>query len=183
MLEPIGFIVDEAADGAEAVAKVTALKPRVIMMDMVMPGMDGAEATRILRTTYGKETLGIIGISASAFETDKQKLLDVGVNAFIAKPFREQEVFDVLAKHAGVLFETEELAALALESGSSQPIPTLENMPPEWREAFSEVLAMKNITRIRKLGEAAEATDPLLSAWILERVAQYDLKGLQRLGS
>ena len=181
MLEPLGFIVAEAADGKEAIEKANALKPRIVLMDQVMPGMDGVEATRILRTSYAKELLAIIGISASALAEEKQQFLDSGLNAYIAKPFREQELHDALAKHAGVLFESKEFAPVSMESGSSQPIPTLEKMPPEWREAFNEALAMKNITRIRALGEAAQEVDPQLSAWILARVARYDLKSLMAL--
>jgi signal transduction histidine kinase/DNA-binding NarL/FixJ family response regulator len=180
-LQPLGFVVDEACDGQEAIVKEHALKPRIILMDMVMPGMDGCEATRILRSSNPNGPLTIIGISASAFEEDKSQFLSAGGNAFITKPFREQELFDLLAKYAGVLFETEEIAPLARESESSQPIPTLENMSPEWREALHEALAIKNITCIRTLGETAQEVDPALSAWILERVEWYDLKGLMLL--
>ena len=181
MLQPLGFIVDEAVDGTDALEKANVLKPRIVLMDLVMPGMDGIEATRNLRSSNANGPLTIIGISASAFEEDKKRFLLAGVNAFIAKPFREQELFDVLARHAGVLFESEELVPLSPESGSSQLILTLDNMSPEWREELSEALAIKNVTRIRTLGEAAQNIDPVLSAWILERVVRYDLKELMLL--
>jgi len=181
ILEPLGFIVAEAVDGNEALEKVNSSHPRIVLMDQVMPGMDGSEVTRILRSSYTKEALAIIGISASAMASEQRQFSDAGLNACIAKPFREQELFDVLAKYAGILFEAEEIAPLARESESSQPIPALENMAPEWREALHEALAIKNITRIRSLGEAAQEIDPALSAWILERVRWYDLKGLMLL--
>jgi len=180
-LQPLGFVVDEACDGQEAIEKASALQPHIVLMDLVMPGLDGIEATRILRTSYTKESLAIIGISASAFEEDKKQFIRAGLNCFIAKPFREQELFDLLAKDAGVVFETEAHALLSLESRSSQPIPTLDNRPPEWREAFSKALTLKNITRIRKLGEAAQEVDPALAAWILERTGRYDLNSLKKL--
>ena len=180
MLEPLGFVVDEAADGKEALEKVNRCKPRIILMDLVMPDMDGAEATRILRRTFAKDPPTIIGISASAFETETQRFLDAGIDAFIAKPFRTQVLYDVLARYAGVQFVTGEDKVVS-EIETSHYIPTIGNMSAEWRAAFREALARKNITRIRKLGEEAKDTDPLLSAWLLERVGLYDLDVLNRI--
>jgi CheY-like chemotaxis protein/anti-sigma regulatory factor (Ser/Thr protein kinase) len=180
MLEPLGFIVDEAANGQEAVDKAQSLLPRIILMDLVMPGMDGEETTRIIRSSSLQEPPVIIGISASAFDTQKQQFLDSGINAFIAKPFREQELFEVLARHAGVLFETGEDEAVT-GIPPRQPLPTLDKMSAEWNEMFIEALARKNITRIRKLGEEARESDPVLSAWLLERAGMYDLEGIKQL--
>jgi PAS domain S-box-containing protein len=180
ILEPLGFIIEEAADGEEAIKKAQAMKPRIVLMDQIMPGMDGGEATRVLRETYSKETLAIIGITASTFEEEKQQFLKAGLNAYVAKPFREQELFDALAKHAGILFESE-----ANESTSGvrldELVPTLGKMSPEWREDLRLALERRNITRIRMLGEDAQTVDPQLSTWMLERAGRYDLDGLKRL--
>jgi len=180
MLEPFGFVVDDATDGQEAIVKASLQKPRIILMDLVMPVMDGSEATRILRRKYPKESLAIIGITASAFETEKQRFLGAGINAYIAKPFREQQLYDLLAHHAGVLFETEDAAGTTDMRQDAEP-PTLARMSSEWRAAFQQALARKNITRIRKLGEEAKERDPVLSAWLLERAGLYDLDSLIKL--
>jgi len=181
MLEPLGFIVEEAADGREVLEKSRIQPPRIILMDLVMPGMDGAEATRILRATHPQESLAIIGITASAFEREKQQFIDAGINAYIAKPFREQQLYDLLARHAGIQFEFEESEALA-DVLAGPELPSLDKMSPDWRDEFRQVLARNNITRIRKLGEEAKERDPLLSAWLLERVGLYDMDGLKKLG-
>jgi CheY-like chemotaxis protein len=180
MLAPLGFIVDEARDGREAVEKAMSRPPRIILMDMVMPGMDGIEATQILRKTLDEST-AIIGISASAFQEDKLRFLAVGINAFIAKVFREQELFDVLARYAGVAFETEAIQAASPNIPAGVERPTLEKMPAVWREAFSQALVQGSITRIRRLTEEAGEFDPVLSAYMLDRIARYDLDGLKLL--
>jgi signal transduction histidine kinase/CheY-like chemotaxis protein len=182
ILEPLGFIVDEAADGNEAIEKANALKPRIILMDLVMPGIDGGEATAILRSSHTKESLVIIGITASAFESEKQQFLDAGLNAYMAKPFREQELYDVLVEHAGILFETEEKEEPAADIQPKIVTVTLARMSPEWREEFRQALARNNVTRIRKLGEEAKEADPQLAALLLERAGMYDLEGLKTLG-
>ncbi|MBV5328427.1 MAG: cache domain-containing protein [Chlorobium sp.] len=180
MLEPLGFIVSEASDGGEAIEKTNALNPRIILMDLVMPNMDGVEATRTLRNTYTKESLVIIGITASIFGENKKQFIDSGINAFIAKPFRIQELLDVLARHAGVLFEageSEEVSAMQ----QKMEIPTIDKMSPEWREEFWSALDRNNVTRLRKLGTEAKEIDPLLSAWILERIAIYEIDDLKKM--
>jgi CheY-like chemotaxis protein/anti-sigma regulatory factor (Ser/Thr protein kinase) len=182
ILAPLGFSVEEAEDGEETIRKVNSWKPRIVLMDLVMPVMSGGAATEILRQTYTKESLAIIGITASAFGEEKQKFLDAGLNAYITKPFREQDLYDVLAEQAGVVFELEENAPPPA-SPQTDAVPALANMSAEWREDFRQALARKNITRIRKLGEEARATDPVLAAWLLERAGQYDVDGLKQLGA
>lgn len=108
-LEPLGFVVDEACNGHEAIEKVVSHAPRVILMDLVMPGMNGIEAIRFIRKNTRDESIAIIGISASAFEDDKQLFLRVGANAFLAKPFNQQELLALIAHHADVKFETEKV--------------------------------------------------------------------------
>jgi PAS domain S-box-containing protein len=181
MLEFLGLTVDEAANGQEAIAKAHAKPPHIILMDQVMPGMDGMEATRILRNNFDKQSLAIIGITANAFKESQQQFFEAGINGFIAKPFRAQELYNVLARYAGVLFESEDAAPQSESEATAVP-PTLENISSEWLHSFREALSRKNITRIRRLGEEARETDPVLSAWILERAGLYDLDGLKKLG-
>jgi len=181
MLEPLGFVVDEADEGSKAIDQARALHPRIILMDLVMPGMDGVEATRTLRATSANDSLAIIGISASAFDKEKQHFLDSGINAFIAKPFREQELFDLLTRHAGVQFECEEVGPTLADTKLTPEELSLGKMPGAWRQEFRQALALGNITRIRHLGEEAQESDRTLSAYLLERAAMYDLAGLKKL--
>lgn len=179
MLKPLGFIVDEARDGEEAMAKVRSHVPRIILMDLIMPGTNGIEVARILRKTCTDESTAIIGISASAFDEVKKDCLDAGINTFISKPFHEQELFDALTRHAGIVFETEEIQTA--KPNISVEKPTLVMMSPEWHAAFTQALAQGSITRLRRLGEEAKKIDPVLSAYVIERVSLYDLNGLKIL--
>jgi CheY-like chemotaxis protein len=154
--------------------------PRIILMDLVMPGMDGIEATRALRATYPGEGLTIIGISASAFDRERRRFLDAGIDAFIAKPFREQDLFDVLSHHARVAFETKEIQNTSPPSESA-PTPTLEHASAQWREAFQQALVEGDVTGIRHLGNEAKVFDPALAAYLLERAALFDMVGLKAL--
>jgi len=181
ILTPLGFTVDTAGDGAEGIDKARALGPRIILMDLVMPGMDGITATKTLRADLPQESLAIIGISASTFDKEKQYFLDSGINAFIAKPFREQELFDLFTRHAGVQFLSEEVSPPPSPAPPDASGLSLAAMPAAWRQEFSQALTLGNVTRIRQLGQEAKATDAGLSAYLVERAGRYDLEPLKGL--
>ena len=94
LLEPVGFNVRSCRDGEEALEEFQQWHPRLILMDMRMPVMDGYEATRRIRSAPGGADVAIIGVTASAFAEMRQGVFDAGVDEFMAKPFREEELFD-----------------------------------------------------------------------------------------
>jgi len=87
MLEQLGYIVDLAANGQEAIDASTKYDYAAIVIDCQMPGMDGNEATGIIRRTEGdaKHT-PIIALTANAMEHDRKKAFAAGVDAFLSKP-------------------------------------------------------------------------------------------------
>jgi len=90
MLEDLGYrIVGEAADGQEAIEKVTALDPDVVIMDIKMPGMDGLEATRRIMATH---PVPIIVLTAYNQRSLVEEAADAGVLAYLMKPVRESDI-------------------------------------------------------------------------------------------
>jgi CheY-like chemotaxis protein len=86
MVSQLGFAVVEAVNGVDALDKARATRPDWILIDIVMPEMEGFEATRRLRQLPGLGEVPIIVMSASASGTDEQKSLAAGANAFVPKP-------------------------------------------------------------------------------------------------
>jgi PAS domain S-box-containing protein len=112
ILEPFEFDIKEATNGKEAVEIFELWHPDLIWMDIRMPVMDGLEAThRIKSTDVGKHTK-VIAITAHAMEEDRQRIMQAGCDDFIRKPYRDTEIFDVLARHLGLQFVYEEKAVL-----------------------------------------------------------------------
>lgn len=86
LLSPLGFEVLEADSGEECLRLAQARPPDLIVMDVVMPVMDGLETTRRLRQLPALASVPVIMVSASASATDEQRSLACGANAFLPKP-------------------------------------------------------------------------------------------------
>ncbi len=102
ILESTGFVVDEAENGAIALDKIIHNQPgtyELILMDIQMPVMDGYMATQEIRRIPDKEKaqIPIIAMTANAFEEDRKRCLDIGMNGHIGKPFESEKLLQELS--------------------------------------------------------------------------------------
>ena len=102
LLQPLGFEIIEAVDGQDCLNKALEFQPDCILIDLVMPVMDGFEAMRQIRKLPQLQNVVAIGTSASIMEVEKQESLAAGCNAFIPKPIRVEELLDCLQVHLGL---------------------------------------------------------------------------------
>jgi signal transduction histidine kinase/CheY-like chemotaxis protein len=101
LLERIGLRADLAANGKEALEAVRRQDYDIVFMDVQMPEMDGEEATRVIRAEY--PTSGrpyIIALTANALPGDREKLMEIGMDDYLAKPIKIQELVSVLRTYA-----------------------------------------------------------------------------------
>ncbi|MGI9333018.1 MAG: cache domain-containing protein [Gammaproteobacteria bacterium] len=96
LLGALGFECHEAQDGAEAVVEARMLNPDLILMDVVMPRVDGLEATRELRSLPQFEHTAIVALSASAFDIHRARCLEAGCDDFVPKPVEAGRLFDCI---------------------------------------------------------------------------------------
>ena len=92
LFEDIGFVVDSAEDGVQAVELASQQRYELILMDMQMPRMDGLEATRRIRALPAGNDLLIIAMTANAFAEDRERCLAAGMDYFATKPI-DPDVF------------------------------------------------------------------------------------------
>jgi CheY-like chemotaxis protein len=88
----MGFVAITAKDGKDAVEVATTDKPDLIVMDIMMPEMDGWEATRILRADPETREIPILVMTALSQRINLQKCLEAGCNEYIVKPFTWNEL-------------------------------------------------------------------------------------------
>jgi signal transduction histidine kinase/CheY-like chemotaxis protein len=134
LLTPLGFELQEASNGKEAIEVWKTFEPNLIWMDMRMPVMDGYEATKQIKAHLKGQATAIIALTASTLEEERAIILSAGCDDFVRKPFREQVIFDKIAQYLGVRYIYEELTAPTLEgvtTGSSLQ-EALATMSPEW---------------------------------------------------
>jgi CheY-like chemotaxis protein len=86
LLDMEGYQVRTAEHAPSALAVLESFHPRLILMDIQLPGMDGLELTQRLRANPSLDDVIILALTAYAMEADEQKALDVGCDGYIAKP-------------------------------------------------------------------------------------------------
>lgn len=155
MLSRFGFGVCEAVSGADGLEKAQALQPDLILMDLVMPGMDGLEATRRLRALPAFREVPVIAISASASRSDQEGSLTAGANAFLPKPI----------DYASLMSQIANLLHLHLIDESSMPLPAKDTdaggmvLPPE--DLLGELYGLARLGNMREILQWANRVETL----------------------
>jgi len=85
-----GYQVETAVDAEEALKKLEDLKPRLILMDLQLPGMDGLELTRRLKAAPGTKDIIIVALTAYAMKGDDEKAKAAGCDGYLTKPIDTQ---------------------------------------------------------------------------------------------
>ncbi len=114
LLSEVGFAVDTACNGLEAVQMADAQSYAMILMDMQMPELDGLTATRRIRLNPKSAAVPILAMTANTFAEDKALCLEAGMNGFVSKPFTPAGLFGLMLKW------------LAIPEGNSRPPPIAE---------------------------------------------------------
>lgn len=97
-VQALGYAVEVASGGPEALELLRARRFDVVLMDCQMPGMDGYETTRAIRQMEGSHRTPIVAVTANAQASERRNVLDAGMDDYVAKPLRKRELSDVLQK-------------------------------------------------------------------------------------
>jgi signal transduction histidine kinase len=97
LLEKRGHTVYLAGDGAEAIALFEKHQPDVVLMDVMMPNVNGLDATAAIRRMPSGASVPIVAMTANAMEGDREHCLAAGMTAYLPKPVRPRELYEVLA--------------------------------------------------------------------------------------
>ncbi len=167
LLAEVGFVLQEAVNGQQAVELYESWRPDLIWMDIRMPVMDGYEATKRIKArakpphgaAKGQAPV-IIALTASAFEEERAVVLAVGCDDFVRKPFREADIFDKMAQHLGVRYIYQDLAQFTEPEDDPQrqvdlTPADLAGLPADWIAALRHAAmccdAKKTLTLIEQI--------------------------------
>ena len=96
ILEAEGYEVYKAANGEEGIELVKSVRPGVVFLDGMMPGMDGFEVCRRLREELGAYQPVLVMLTAMGQTVDRERAIEAGVDYFLTKPFDHEEALDIL---------------------------------------------------------------------------------------
>ena len=182
LLGQVGFQTQEASSGEEALAKLESWSPHLILIDMKIPGMSGDEAVRRIRSSDARlRQIPIIAVTASVFEEERQKILELGVNGYIRKPFREEELFEAIESCLGVRYLYEEGAAPGPAAAIEAVFP--DELPGELRHRMIEAAASADLDLLLELIARGEGLAPPFAARLKNLATAYryeELLGLLR---
>ncbi len=118
ILEKMGYRADVSGNGIEVLQAINKIKYDLILMDILMPEMDGYETTRVIRKEYPEDSRPkIIAMTANAMQGDREKCIEAGMDDYISKPVRVEELQEALKKWGEVIIEHKNDALAAIEKG------------------------------------------------------------------
>jgi signal transduction histidine kinase/CheY-like chemotaxis protein len=125
LLERVGFQVRVAEDGATGIEIFQAWRPHFIWMDRGLGEIDGSEVVRRIRKLEGGWNVKIAAVTASALSSRRDEMLAAGLDDFLSKPYRLEEIFDCMSRHLGVRYLYRDSAS-EMTTGGLEPAQLAE---------------------------------------------------------
>lgn len=184
LLDLVGYTTNTATNGKEAIDAFTAWKPDLILMDIRMPIMDGREASKIIKSLPGGNTTPIIAITASTFEDRALSMSSMGIQGYIHKPFRENELFGKIAEILDVSYIYEEDKNSSAESAESENdsldlSDEITKLPIEIVDQMRDALAAADFDLLIELINSLDSTHSFLAKQLITYTNNYDYTYLQ----
>ncbi len=154
-LQALGFEVFDAKNGEECLDMLNAVRPDLIVMDVMMPVMDGREATRRIRRMPAFAAIPIIIVTASATREDEAKCLDAGANAFIPKPIDHEILLKIIGELLSLSWIHGEIAQETAEEAGEFVVP-----PPDEIETLNQLARLGNMEMISARADYLKQLDP-----------------------
>ena len=176
LLESIGFKVKEAKNGKTAVEICKKWKPKIVLMDIVMPVMDGKEATKRIRALEGGSDISIIALSASAMEEEREEVIGYGADAFLSKPFRESELLEEIRIHANIEYEYENVQEEPISESTGLNPEEISKLPIELRNSLIQAAQIGDIDKLLEIVQEISVTNKEISDYLHGLIEEYKLE-------
>ncbi len=148
LLLPPGVRLLEAENGREGLEKAQQFHPDSVIVDLMMPVMNGFDLTQQLRNSPQHQKMVIIATSASVYDEDRQKSLAMGANAFLPKPIEADRLFALLEQHLKITwkYETPDRAA---EQDAVEKLNKIALPPVETLEMLHQVALIGDLAELK----------------------------------
>ena len=184
LLGPLGFELQEAKHGEEAIKIWEAWHPHLIWMDMRMPVMDGFEATQTIKASTQGPMPVIIALTASVLEEERAMVLAARCDDFLRKPFRNEQIFTAIEQHLGVRFIYEEVATQPKNNapqGESLTVENLQALSPKLQQQLRQAVLTSSKKEIMAVITAIEKENVALSVAISKCFHNFEYEKILNL--
>jgi CheY-like chemotaxis protein len=165
LLQEAGFLPQVVEDGAQAVEAFRTWKPHLIWMDISLPVMGGMEAAARIRALEGGAQVRIVALSASVFAHQRDEALATGIDDFLPKPYRREEIFECMARHLGVRYIYREVAPTSNPDKIAPVGPEdIARLPRNLRDELAHALVRLDAGPIYEVIGRVSAQDAQLGA-------------------
>jgi CheY-like chemotaxis protein/anti-sigma regulatory factor (Ser/Thr protein kinase) len=161
MLEPLGFPVATAGNGREAVRLALEQRPDLVLLDLVMPEMDGLEAAKEMRRHRELAESRIIGVSATVSESSRRDEFVAACDDFLAKPIQIDALLDKIGAQLGISWETAqpEVPVAPVAKALERKHEDVDLPPPEEMLELHELAMRGDMRKIQAWATALEERD------------------------
>lgn len=183
LLEPLGFVVSEVADGAQSITEVERFDPDLIVMDWLMPAVDGLTATRRIRSLPLKRQPKIVMLTASAFEEERQQALAAGIDDFLRKPLEVEALMAAIERMLDIRFERAALVQSVGTAVNETPLTVdmLAVLDANQRDTLRGAVIELNRTKVNAVLAQIVKIDPQLAEHIQRMTDAFRYKELLEL--
>lgn len=181
VLRPLGFEMMPASNGQEALELLPVWQPHAVLMDMRMPVMDGFEATRHIKALPDGQRVPVIAVTASAFDDDVKAVLACGVDAYVRKPVRTDELLEALAQVLGLRYTYSQVMTDPSPPHRLVNRHDLASLPADLRHSMYQAVHAGDMTRLLLHLAAVANVDSALAAGLQRLADDYQYEQLETL--
>ncbi|MCS7086180.1 MAG: response regulator, partial [Bacteroidia bacterium] len=171
-----------------AIHKTVSWMPDAVLMDIRMPGVNGLDATKIIRSTEAGKNVKILAVTASAFEHNREEFLRQGCDGYLAKPYKASNLLEEIALHLGLEYEYElpeaDVAAVVVEApaASFHPDEVAALLPPGFLVEFENYILDGRLNELPQLIDSLGKPElESFSRLVGQKADEYDYDGVEKI--
>lgn len=181
MLVEIGFSVHQTDNAQDGIRELMEWQPHIILLDLMMPDMDGYEAIRIIKTNPETVNIPILAMSASVMYDGITRALELGASLFLGKPFQYEVLLQAISQLTGVVYEYEEQGLTPEMPVTLKFAERIDKIPMPILNSMREAVESGDIEKLRTNTDELSAYDIKLADLIISLAENFEYSVLLKL--
>jgi signal transduction histidine kinase/DNA-binding NarL/FixJ family response regulator len=178
-LQLVGFMPYGAASGDEALELIPTIDPELILLDKVMPDMDGIETVKQIKANPDTKHIPVVFVSASTLGDEKQEAFSAGADGYISKPINYDELFNIIADHLDIEYQyKEDLKGTRQQLTEGLKPDDLKDLSEEWLEQFTRAVRLGDMEEMLAITNMLPAEQTEIKTKINNCIQEFKFQDL-----